>query len=84
MEFRMMLILQLEHQKPSAPTSMGSHIPPPTIPVHLSSSVTSVTRSPSTSNASPVGSAPVIKSKFQDLDAFLDSETEDETESEEE
>jgi hypothetical protein len=31
-----------------------------------------------------VGSAPVIKSKFQDLDAFLDSETEDETESEEE
>ncbi|KAI9632628.1 adaptin N terminal region-domain-containing protein [Dioszegia hungarica] len=75
---------EVEHQKPPAPTSMGSHIPPPAIPVHLSSSVTSIARSPSTSNASPVGSAPIVKSKFQDLDAFLDSETEDETESEEE
>lgn len=77
------LTIQLDNPKPSVPVSI-SYQPDTAIPVHRPLSATSVARPQTTLAASSVGSAPVVKSKFQDLDAFLDSETEEDTESEEE
>ncbi|ORY24055.1 adaptin N terminal region-domain-containing protein [Naematelia encephala] len=73
---------QVEQPRTATPLS---HLPPPpttssAIPTHISS-VASIPRSAvTTANPSPVGSVPVNKGKFQDLDAFLDSESGEEEE----
>lgn len=78
-----------------APTAISSQTPiHPHAPLHVSSASSipkrALQNSASVASSSPAGSSPagsarhtaINKSKFQDLDAFLNSETESETETE--
>ena len=76
--------VQLDHPKPFTPTATTPLIATPA----RDPSVTSVSRSETTAQTVPnVALAPVIpavKNKFQDLDAFLNSDSEEDEESSEE
>jgi hypothetical protein len=66
---------------PPVPTPSSASAP---VPVHLSPSTSSFPKSAagaSPYDGSPAGSVPThVKNKFKDLDAFLNSESEEETE----
>ena len=78
----------------ATPTTLSSANPqanasrqptPPSVPVRVSASAASLSRSLASSGTSPAGSVPhVVQGKFKDLDKFLDSESETEEEEEEE
>jgi AP-3 complex subunit beta len=66
-------------RRPVAPTAFSSVQSATPLPMHLSTP--SLPRGPSPAGSSPAGSLPMQgRAKFQDLDAFLNSESEDETE----
>jgi AP-3 complex subunit beta len=70
----------------ATPTNIASAPSPAPVPVHVSSSAASLPRSTGSSMVSPAGSLPhtATKGKFQDLDKFLDSESETDEEEDEE
>jgi len=76
-----LLCLQLDNPKPVTPTPTTPLI---STPVHVSTSAASLPKTVTLLEEPNVASVPVSKSKFQDLDAFLNSDTEEEEEDESE
>ena len=74
------LFIKLTKPAPAVPTATTPLIP---AQIHVSSSAASLPTAVSLSEAPHITSVPEAKGKFKDLDAFLDSDDEEEDESEE-